>query len=255
LEILYEAGMSKGVIIVEQTGSPARCHYRRKRMRPTLIGLRLNRIGRVAWLPPTPQTRGMIASVNHIVRVAIDIKPVARRRFDALAGYAREPELRLLAEEMEWYASDDGRVIGMLLRDRTDNDFVVAILGQDERLRFRAIDVEVSLPTLDVARHDLFARMKEQYAKPDTAFHQGDAPGRPTHFFTPAVPKERLNPRFRILSAEPRYSPARGLIEAMMRFYKDADGNFVEQFQTTAFDARLWELYLFAAFTEHCQST
>jgi hypothetical protein len=36
----------------------------------------------------------------------------------------------------------------------------------------------------------------------------------------------------------------------MMCFYEDADGNFVEQFQTTAFDARLWELYLFATFNE-----
>ena len=36
----------------------------------------------------------------------------------------------------------------------------------------------------------------------------------------------------------------------MMRFYEDMDGNFVEQFQTVAFDARLWELYLFATFAE-----
>jgi len=36
----------------------------------------------------------------------------------------------------------------------------------------------------------------------------------------------------------------------MMRFYEDTDGNFVEQFQTTAFDACIWELYLFATFTE-----
>jgi hypothetical protein len=49
---------------------------------------------------------------------------------------------------------------------------------------------------------------------------------------------------------EERYSPARELIEAMMCFYDDTDGNFVEQFQTTAFDARIWELYIFAAFTE-----
>jgi hypothetical protein len=40
------------------------------------------------------------------------------------------------------------------------------------------------------------------------------------------------------------------MIEAMMRFYVDVDGNFVEQSQTTAFDARIWELYLFATFTE-----
>jgi hypothetical protein len=36
----------------------------------------------------------------------------------------------------------------------------------------------------------------------------------------------------------------------MMHWYEDPDGNFIEQFQTTGFDARLWELYLFAMFCE-----
>lgn len=36
----------------------------------------------------------------------------------------------------------------------------------------------------------------------------------------------------------------------MMRWYEDADGNFVEQFQTTGFDQRIWELYLFAMLIE-----
>jgi large subunit ribosomal protein L30 len=53
-------------IKVEQTGSPARRHHSQ---RETLIGLRLNRIGRVAELPDTPSTRGMIAKVHHLVRV------------------------------------------------------------------------------------------------------------------------------------------------------------------------------------------
>jgi large subunit ribosomal protein L30 len=54
------------VIKVEQTGSPIR---RRHDQRETLIGLGLNRIGRVAEVPDTPATRGMIAKVAHIVRV------------------------------------------------------------------------------------------------------------------------------------------------------------------------------------------
>jgi large subunit ribosomal protein L30 len=53
-------------IKVEQTGSPIR---REQSQRATLIGLKLNRIGRVAELPDTPQTRGMIAKVAHLVRV------------------------------------------------------------------------------------------------------------------------------------------------------------------------------------------
>jgi large subunit ribosomal protein L30 len=51
---------------VMQTGSPIRRHHDQ---RETLIGLRLNRIGRVSELPDTPQTRGMIAKVRHLVRL------------------------------------------------------------------------------------------------------------------------------------------------------------------------------------------
>jgi large subunit ribosomal protein L30 len=53
-------------IKVRQTGSPIR---RRHDQRETLIGLGLNKIGRVAELPDTPASRGMIAKVSHLVRV------------------------------------------------------------------------------------------------------------------------------------------------------------------------------------------
>jgi large subunit ribosomal protein L30 len=57
---------SEKTIKVEQTGSPIR---RIHQQRETLIGLGLNRIGRVRELPDTPATRGMIAKVAHLVRV------------------------------------------------------------------------------------------------------------------------------------------------------------------------------------------
>jgi large subunit ribosomal protein L30 len=59
--------MSSGKTIkVQQTGSAQRRHHTQ---RETLVGLRLNKIGRVSELPDTPQTRGMIAKVAHLVRV------------------------------------------------------------------------------------------------------------------------------------------------------------------------------------------
>jgi len=59
--------MAQGKTIkVEQIGSPIR---RAQSQRATLIGLGLNKIGRVRDLPDTPQTRGMIAKVAHLVRV------------------------------------------------------------------------------------------------------------------------------------------------------------------------------------------
>jgi hypothetical protein len=39
-------------------------------------------------------------------------------------------------------------------------------------------------------------------------------------------------------------------MEAMMYYFRDPDGNFVEQFQSNAFNSRLWELYLFAVLGE-----
>jgi large subunit ribosomal protein L30 len=58
------------VIKIEQTGSPIRRHHSQ---RATLIGLGLNGIGRVSELPDTPQTRGMLSKVKHLVRV-VEIK-------------------------------------------------------------------------------------------------------------------------------------------------------------------------------------
>ena len=53
-------------VTVEQTGSPAR---RPADQRATLIGLGLNKIRRRRTLPDNPAVRGMIAKVQHLVRV------------------------------------------------------------------------------------------------------------------------------------------------------------------------------------------
>jgi large subunit ribosomal protein L30 len=53
-------------IKVEQTGSPIRRHHSQ---RSTLIAMKLNKIGRIAELSDTPEVRGMIAKVQHLVRV------------------------------------------------------------------------------------------------------------------------------------------------------------------------------------------
>jgi large subunit ribosomal protein L30 len=53
-------------IKVEQTGSAIRRHHSQ---RETLIGLKLNKIGRTAELQDTPSVRGMIDKVKHLVRI------------------------------------------------------------------------------------------------------------------------------------------------------------------------------------------
>jgi len=63
---MNSAKSSGKTVKIRQIGSPMRRHHSQ---RETLIGLRLNKIGRVAELVDSPQTRGMIAKVAHLVEV------------------------------------------------------------------------------------------------------------------------------------------------------------------------------------------
>ena len=57
-------------LIVTQTGSPIR---REAKQRATLCGLGLNKMGRTRELQDTPEVRGMIRKVKHMVKVEEDL--------------------------------------------------------------------------------------------------------------------------------------------------------------------------------------
>lgn len=178
------------------------------------------------------------------------IQALDERRYLALAGYTRLPWSLAVVQEFAWFATASERVLGILTWDRRDYDFGWVVLARDERHRFRAIDVNTSLPSAAAAEAEVREAMARHEAGPDEEFHQGDNDVPAVDFFAPLAPREAWHPSFRLLVEDPRYSPARDLIAAMMRYHEDVDGNFVEQFQTVAFDARVWELYLFALFAE-----
>ncbi len=178
------------------------------------------------------------------------MKKISPIRFDALAGYARHPAASYIAEEMGWYEHGGERVLGLLIRDKDDNDFSGLVFARDRKLRFRVVHMTGFDTRRRHAEVKLRREMERIAAEPDAEYHQGDEAGRPVDFFTPVVSSGRLNPDFVRVRDTEEYSAARGIIEPMMRWYEDADGNFVEQFQTTGFDTRIWELYLFATFSE-----
>jgi ribosomal protein L30 len=101
----------KSFIKIEQTGSPIRRHHRQ---RETLIGLGLNRIGRVTHVPNTPQTRGMIANVKHLVRVVHESAVVEfiseddLKTFEGWLRYQAIDPLALTPDELaQWRAIFD----------------------------------------------------------------------------------------------------------------------------------------------------
>lgn len=178
------------------------------------------------------------------------MKAISFRRFDALAGYARSPMTYVIGEELGWYEHANERVLGLLIRDRADNDYGGMVFGRDQKARFRWIHGTSFFQKKRVTEAKLRQLMEKAALESDEDYHQGDEKGPPIDFFGPSVPEANLNPSFAALRDKEEYSGARGIIEPMMRWYEDVDGNFVEQFQTTGFDARIFELYLFAAFHE-----
>ena len=60
------AGATDKTVTLEQVGSPLRRDERQQR---TLVGLGLNKLHRRRTLKDTPEVRGMIKKVSHLVRI------------------------------------------------------------------------------------------------------------------------------------------------------------------------------------------
>jgi hypothetical protein len=60
-------------------------------------------------------------------------------RFDALAGYARTPFTLITADERGWFSEEQEKVLGVIVQDRTDKDYVCVVMGRDRVGRYRAV--------------------------------------------------------------------------------------------------------------------
>jgi hypothetical protein len=179
----------------------------------------------------------------------ITIKRIDVKRFNALAGHSRSPAAAYVSRELDWFANEGETILATLLLDTVDGDFVGIILGRDEGSRFRCIDTGISFVAPEDAISWIERAIRWHARDAATTFPQGD-PRKPLDLFTPVVPVEKMHPSFSLLATSNVYLPARRLISEIMPHYADLDGNFVEQFQTQGFDARLWELYLYSYLIE-----
>jgi len=178
------------------------------------------------------------------------MRPIPLVRYNAFSSYCRRPETYFASEELAWFEHGNERVLGTIIRDKTDNDFAGIMLGRDQGGRFRCINITTFERSQRRAEVKLRHEMECLAMASDDEYYQGDECKASIDFFTQQVPTERLNSGFISLSNQEVHTPAKEIIIPMMSWYEDADGNFVEQFQTTGFDSRIWELYLFATFVE-----
>ena len=177
----------------------------------------------------------------------IDIK-----RFNAFAAHTRSPAAAYVSRELDWFANETETLLATLMLDNVDNDYVGVILGRDNVGRFRCIDVESSIPTQEDAAAWIERAMNWHGRDGQKTFSQGveKKEPKPLDLFTPAVPADQLHPSFAKLCQNKAFAPARRQIAEIMPHYVDVDGNLIQQFQTTGFEARLWELYLHSYLVE-----
>ncbi len=174
------------------------------------------------------------------------LHPITRHRFNALT-FAKHPGAALMAEEVEWWADNDERVLGTIFIDFEDEEWNCIVLGRDEKALFRYIDGQFSLATPALARNALRALMLQASDSGLAMFEQSDITSKKTEIFRVANKLiGRTHRNFDILTKDRGHAAARKIIQEIAYAYTDLDGNFVEQFQTTGFHARLWELYLHA---------
>jgi hypothetical protein len=179
----------------------------------------------------------------------IEINRISKEKFNCFTLFTRQPEIAPIYEEIEYYSNEEETIIGVLVLDNIDFDFSAALLCPDEIGRFRAFDFQTDFDMLGHAREWLKRKMIWHTSLGVRSFNQGDG-GKGIDLFKSVVPKEKEHPYFSLLNGDDIFKPAKKLISLMMPHFNDIDGNFVQQFQSTGFDARVWELYLFAYLVE-----
>ncbi|MEG3135550.1 hypothetical protein SC206_18490 [Rouxiella sp. T17] len=180
----------------------------------------------------------------------IKINKITASRFNALATYARNPLIKSHSQELEWFETSDGKILGTLLVDTTDNNYAGIIFSRDLNKRYRFIAYTGFENNLSKIKKKLLKQITELYPYADERGVQGDENSLTMDFFK-ELNKGNINQDFLLVKNSAEYSAAKNILEPLMRWYNDIDGNFVEQFQTTGFNQRVWELLLFSVFTEN----
>ncbi|WP_341977782.1 hypothetical protein [Microbacterium sp. LWO13-1.2] len=179
----------------------------------------------------------------------VEIRQVSERRFNAHVVWARGPGWLPPVKEVEWLEIESAQVFGTVFVDLTDKDLHSTVMAPDLAGRYRGVDILQDHANIREAVERTAASMARVHIDYDKARAQGDEKAS-VDFFAKVAKASKLHTRFRYLRDSTTAVAAKRLIEVAMRWYENQDGSYIEQFQTTGFDARVWELYLWAVLRE-----
>ena len=170
---------------------------------------------------------------------------ISKGEFDAIC-YARNARMMPILREVKYYKDDSGVLYGIIAQDMTDGDYGAVVLGRDGKKRFRAIEPPIRFyNTPEEALVELKKKFKKLVAEGHSIYEQGDEKGKPNELYKVATKNDNIHRSFVELMDNPIYDTAKEFIGEAVYAYIDVDGNYIKDFQSTGFNARLWELYLY----------
>ena len=138
-----------------------------------------------------------------------------------------------IAEEVSWWCAAEERLLGVVVRDRIDDDYGWLILARDTIGRFRCISVDTSLESKfhaeEALRFEIARTVREEDI--DALGDQGDTPNAPIDLLRvpPGTDPEKLHPYFRELLERPSRSPGRAVIREIGPWLTPKDPHLVEE--------------------------
>lgn len=179
------------------------------------------------------------------------VKQITEEKFKAYAGLTILPIVDYFCRQIYWFANKNETILGTIVFDFTDSSFNCILMGRDEIGKFRAFDIATDFNNPNSAFLWIHSNIERLSLEGKTDFPQGDNDkNKKIDLFEDVKPAEQQHPYYQILKNNKFWNSAKKIIQEIMPHYTDIDGNFIEQFQTTGFDQRLWELYLFNYFKE-----
>ena len=170
-----------------------------------------------------------------------EIKTLSKNRFDVYINPLRRPTPFSIGIEKAWFCNHNESIIGVVILAIQDNDYVTITHHRDNVGRYNFNSIKTNISTLESAEEQL---KNDMVSQTNLFKYEDSRENSMINLFETSIPEDRLHPYFKKLRDLEQFSHAKEMIQHLMPHFKDIDGNFVEQFQTTGFDSRLWELYL-----------
>ena len=182
------------------------------------------------------------------------IKRLKKERFNLVTLGSFSFQRKMLYEEKSYWSNTEETVIGFIIYDKIDQDYGYGILMRDKIGRFRLAYGDVGILKEKFAKKHMRSKMLELSKIPisEQLFAQGDEPNKYIDLLkvTKKIPESKLHPYFIQLTRNLAYRPAMKVIRELSPWIQPKDRHLEKEFQTSQFDQRIWEIYLWAALKE-----